>query len=74
MIEGLAESMSSLLKLFAGYLSDRLGKRKWLVVGGYALASLVGRFSALPVTGNRCWRFGWRIALAKEFALRRATR
>ena len=39
-IEGLAESISSLLKLFAGYLSDRLGKRKWLVVGGYALASL----------------------------------
>jgi MFS family permease len=40
MIEGLAESMSSLLKLFAGYLSDRLGKRKLLVVAGYALASL----------------------------------
>lgn len=39
-IEGLAESMSSLLKLFAGYLSDRLGKRKLLVVGGYSLASL----------------------------------
>ena len=44
MIEGLAESMASLLKLFAGYLSDRLGKRKWLVVGGYALASLVRPF------------------------------
>ncbi|HET9525999.1 MAG TPA: MFS transporter [Pyrinomonadaceae bacterium] len=44
MIEGLAESMSSLLKLFAGYLSDRLGKRKWLVVGGYALASFVRPF------------------------------
>jgi MFS family permease len=40
MIEGLAESMSSLLKLFAGYLSDRLGKRKLLVVAGYSLASL----------------------------------
>ena len=44
MIEGLAESISSLLKLFAGYLSDRVGKRKWLVVGGYALASLVRPF------------------------------
>ena len=43
-IEGLAESISSLLKLFAGYLSDRLGKRKWLVVGGYALASLFRPF------------------------------
>jgi MFS family permease len=40
MIEGLAESMSSLLKLFAGYLSDRLGKRKMLVVAGYSLSSL----------------------------------
>lgn len=39
-IEGLAESISSLLKLFAGNLSDRLGKRKFLVVGGYALAAL----------------------------------
>ena len=39
-IEGLAESISSLLKLFAGHLSDRLGKRKFLVVGGYALASV----------------------------------
>lgn len=40
-IEGLAESISSLLKLFAGHLSDRLGKRKFLVVGGYALAALM---------------------------------
>src|SRR5882724_5271943 len=40
-IEGSAESISSLLKLFAGYLSDRLRKRKLLVVSGYALATLV---------------------------------
>ena len=40
-IEGLAESISSLLKLFAGHLSDRLGKRKFLVVGGYALAAVM---------------------------------
>src|ERR1044072_4758036 len=39
-IEGLAESVSSLLKLFAGYLSDRLGKRKALVGVGYSLASI----------------------------------
>ena len=43
-IEGAAESISSLLKLFAGYISDRIGKRKWLVVGGYALASFVRPF------------------------------
>jgi len=40
-IEGGAESISSLLKLFAGYLSDRLRRRKVLVVSGYALAALV---------------------------------
>jgi MFS family permease len=40
-IEGLAESIASLLKLFAGYLSDRLAKRKFLVVAGYSLASIV---------------------------------
>ena len=50
-IEALAESISSLLKLFAGYFSDRLGKRKALVVAGYALASL-----ARPLLGfTRTW-------------------
>lgn len=39
-IEGAAESISSLLKLFAGYLSDRFGKRKAFVVFGYALAAI----------------------------------
>jgi MFS family permease len=39
-IEGGAESVSGLLKLFAGYYSDRRGKRKAPVVFGYALAGL----------------------------------
>jgi MFS family permease len=41
LIEGAAESISSLLKLGAGYFSDRVGKRKLLVVGGYGLANFV---------------------------------
>ncbi|HEX8890871.1 MAG TPA: MFS transporter [Pyrinomonadaceae bacterium] len=41
LVEGAAESVSSLLKLFAGYFSDRRGKRKGWVVGGYALANFV---------------------------------
>lgn len=41
LIEGTAESVSSLLKLFAGYFSDRRGKRKVFVVMGYALANFV---------------------------------
>ena len=39
LIEGTAESISSLLKLFAGHFSDRFGKRKGFVVFGYALSS-----------------------------------
>ena len=45
-IEGSAESVSSLLKLFAGYLSDRLRQRKVLVVAGYALAAFARPFLA----------------------------
>src|ERR1044071_3240393 len=41
LIEGAAESISSLLKLFAGYFSDRRGKRKSFVVSGYLLSSFV---------------------------------
>jgi MFS family permease len=40
-IEGAAESISSLLKLFAGYFSDKRGRRKGMVVFGYALANFV---------------------------------
>ena len=40
-IEGTADAAASLLKLLSGSLSDRMGRRKPLVVGGYALASLV---------------------------------
>lgn len=40
MIEGAAESLSSLLKLFSGYFSDRRGKRKIFVVLGYGLANI----------------------------------
>ncbi len=39
-IEGFAETVASVLKLFSGYLSDRFGKRKLLVFIGYALASV----------------------------------
>lgn len=47
MIEGTAESVSSLLKLFAGYFSDRWGRRKGLVVFGYALAAATRPLLAL---------------------------
>ena len=39
LIEGVAESTASLLKVFSGWFSDRLGKRKWLAVLGYGLSA-----------------------------------
>jgi MFS family permease len=49
LIEGAAESISSLLKLFAGYFSDRRGKRKSFVVFGYVLSSFVRPVLAFAV-------------------------
>ena len=40
LIEGSADALSSILKLAAGWLSDHLPKRKPLIVGGYALATI----------------------------------
>jgi MFS family permease len=40
-IEGAADSVSALLKLASGWLSDRTRRRKPLVVAGYTLASAV---------------------------------
>jgi MFS family permease len=39
-IEGVAEATASLLKLATGYLSDRLARKKPLVLAGYLLATL----------------------------------
>lgn len=39
-IEGVAEATASLLKVFSGWLSDKLKARKWLAVSGYALSAL----------------------------------
>jgi MFS family permease len=40
LIEGIAESTASLLKVFSGWLSDRSGKRKNLMLAGYAISTL----------------------------------
>jgi MFS family permease len=39
-LEGVAESTALIVKIFSGTLSDRLGRRKPLVVLGYSLAAL----------------------------------
>ena len=40
LIEGIAESTASLLKVFSGWFSDRIGNRKWLMVAGYGISTL----------------------------------
>jgi MFS family permease len=40
LIEGFAESVASILKLFSGYFSDKFGTRKLPVFMGYSLAAL----------------------------------
>jgi MFS family permease len=40
LIEGVAESTASLLKLYSGWLSDKIKKRKVLAVLGYAISAL----------------------------------
>ncbi len=40
LIEGFAESTASILKLFSGYISDKLKKRKVLAIIGYSLSAI----------------------------------
>src|SRR4051812_10403330 len=53
LIEGVAETTASLSKLVSGWLSDRLGRRKWLAVSGYAISTVVKPFLSLA----RSWTF-----------------
>ncbi len=46
-VEGLADAASSFMKLGAGWCSDRLGRRKGLVVTGYAATGLASGLIAL---------------------------
>jgi len=43
-VEGLAESIASLLKIFSGYISDRFRNRKWLTIFGYAESTIAKFF------------------------------
>ena len=60
LIEGVAEAVSSLLKLFAGVLADRSGKVRAWVIGGYGLAGF-----ARPLIGLAT---SWPFVLACRFA------
>ncbi|MDC8447596.1 MAG: MFS transporter [Nitrospira sp.] len=40
LVEGLAESLALIIKVFSGVVSDYFRNRKWLAVGGYGLGAL----------------------------------
>ncbi len=49
-IEGVAESTASLLKVGSGWISDRLRRRKWLAVTGYGISAAAKPFLYLAGT------------------------
>jgi MFS family permease len=51
-IEGTAESVAALLRFFSGWWSDRMGRRKPLVVAGYGLASAARPLMALAQSAS----------------------
>ena len=60
LIDGVAETTASLLKIYSGALSDKLGKRKWLTVAGYALSTVAKPF--LYIANSWGWVLGVRFA------------
>ncbi|GAB4485201.1 MAG: MFS transporter [Anaerolineales bacterium] len=60
LIDGVAETTASLLKLYSGALSDKLGSRKWLTVTGYSLSTLAKPFLYFASTWG--WVLGVRFA------------
>ena len=60
LIDGIAETTASLVKILSGALSDKLGKRKWLTVAGYGLSALAKPFLYLASTWG--WVLGVRFA------------
>jgi MFS family permease len=55
LLEGTAEAIASVTKVFSGTLSDRLGKRKALTLLGYGLAAITKPVFALAPTAG--WVF-----------------
>lgn len=61
-IEGAAEMTASLLKIFSGWISDRLGARKWPAVLGYTISALSKPFFYIAGT--------WQVILGVRVAER----
>jgi MFS family permease len=60
LVEGTAETTASVLKLFSGWIADRLGHKRLLTVAGYAFSNAVRPLIGLAASG-------WQV-LALRFA------
>jgi MFS family permease len=60
MIDGIAEATASISKIFSGWLSDRIGRRKPLILLGYGLAALSKPL--FPLAGSVATVLGARFA------------
>lgn len=54
-IEGVAEASNYLFRVFAGVLTDRIGRRKPLVIIGYGLSSIAKPFFAVTSTWGQAF-------------------
>lgn len=52
LIDGIAESTASISKVFSGYISDRIGRRKPLILLGYGLGAVSKPFFAIAGTAS----------------------
>src|SRR3989338_9490432 len=50
LIEGVAESTASLLKVVSGYISDKISRRKVLILAGYGLSTITRPILALAAS------------------------
>jgi MFS family permease len=64
-IEGVAEATASLLKVFSGWLSDKLRGRKWIAVAGYAISALSKPFFYISDTWGMIAAVRWADRLGK---------
>ncbi len=58
-VGGLSESIDSILRIFSGWFSDKIGRRKSLALAGYSISTLVKPFMYLASV--------WGIVLAVRF-------
>jgi len=59
LVGGISESSDAILRIFSGWISDKLGKRKLLAVLGYSISTLAKPFMYLAST--------WGVVLAIRF-------